>query len=460
MKNFDKYISIKKTRIQAMHPVKDYFKKRKEIKKIQALEEAGRDILNTTITSQQTSTAGAVDKNNYKTYQSQVERSYQMYDAVCDYGAEILRGIVDTRVSFIMGEGLSVTCNNPDAEKFIEKMFNLNKLHGSRLLHFGLLGELEGKCLALLFPDVKKATIKIRALPYYTNPYTVNYNPLDTDEVQSVDYKPKKKDGETKNISGKNIVYIQTGGSGRYKQETPSRIHCVLTDIENFSRAKYDLRKNTHLFGGDMFFFQTDSMEAAAAINSAIQDKSWEVGDSYAGMAKLSILEPDGNGSDAILKDMLSSLKIISVMTGIPIHWLGYPELMSNRATADNLIQAIVSSTKRDRLVWEEGIREIIIKAIDMAIDSGIEKNNIKCDPDSIKVTLPLVSIELLKLMSEVWIPLWQGGLVSTETIMDKLPGINPYIEKERLKKQNEPEKNDGILKQLQTEDYDDSNEE
>lgn len=457
----NKYIAIKKNRIQAMHPVKDYFKIKKETKKLQAIQEAGRDILNTTITSTESSTNQAVDKNNYKTYATQLDGIYNMYESASDYGGEICKGIVDTRVGFIVGEGVSVSCpKNPNTEKFIERFMNLNKLHGSRLLEFGQLSELEGKLLTVLSPDKANKTVKARSLPYYTNPYDVKYKSNDLDEIDKVVYKPKKKESETKSISGNSVVYIQTGGSGRYKQDATNRVHSVLTDIENFSRAKYDLRKNTHIFGRNMFNFQTDSMEAAASINNAIQSKEWSIGRSYAGMAKLSLLEPSGSASEAIIKDMLIGLKTISMTTGIPIHWLSWPELMSNRATAENLIQVIVSATKKERLLFEEGFKEMFLKAIDIAIDSGIAKNDIKVDPEDLNVTLPIISLELLKQVSEIWIPLWQSGIISKDTLMNKLPSINAYAEKKALEKeQGSSIDQKGILNELQNEDYDDSNE-
>jgi antitoxin component YwqK of YwqJK toxin-antitoxin module len=70
-------------------------------KSIQA-QEGERDVLTSAITQAQT-VGAVVDKNNYTTYTGQVNAVYEMYNGRSDYGSEMCRGVIDTRVAFIAG---------------------------------------------------------------------------------------------------------------------------------------------------------------------------------------------------------------------------------------------------------------------------------------------------------------------------------------------------------------------
>ena len=156
-----------------------------------------------------------------------------------------------------------------------------------------------------------------------------------------------------------------------------------------------------------------------------------------------------------LLKDMLASLKAIATTTGVPIHWLSWPELMSNRATAENLLEVVNIATKSSRLIWEESLEDLIWKAMRHSVDAGIESANIMGD---FQIKLPLVSLNNLKAIMDVWLPL-VGDVISMATFRNMLPGIDPeteqkLIEAERKKKaENSPFNNgvvDGILNDMQ----------
>lgn len=452
------------------HPIKNRseIKSLKQINKsIQAMSEGQRDILNTRITAFTQSVAKEVDKNNYGSYSSQVSGAYEMYKSKCNYGSELLGGIIDTRVAFIAGEGLSVIAEDgeeSETQKFIDNFLEKNKLNGSRLMQMVLMGELEGKNLVTLTPykPVDKPDewhIKARSFSWYVNEYKIITDEKDPDEVLRAEYKTKDESHEPKKILADSCVYVKLGGTEENPDETTNRIHRVLTDIENFSRAKYDLRKNTHVFGKYMPYWKTESAQAATMINNALKDKSFEIGDGYAGQAEFGIVEPSGGGADAITKDALMALRCISSTTGVPVHWMAWPDLMSNRATADNLMEVVKSATQKERLIWEEAFTEIIKKAIKLAIDSGFEGVPNSLLSAGFTVKLPLVSLALLQQMIDIWKPLLDAGLISEFTIMNMLPGINPAKEKKQIKKEQEekaeqsPFNNgtvDGMIKQMQ----------
>jgi len=404
----------------------------------QSMTEGTRNILTPSATSALTTTE-VIDKNNYKTYSSMVKGCYEMYNGRTDYGSEMLGSVVETRVSFIGGEGISTTSENKKTEIYIEKFLNLNKLHGSVLLDCVRTSELEGKDLIVLSKAKKKIKtveidyIKAQNIQWWTNPYNIEVNPVNTDEIKKVTFKPKKEEAEEINLPVDKLVYIKIGGTDDRINETTDKIHRVLTDIENFSRAKYDLRKNNHLFAKIMAYWKTQTLSEAKAIQNDINSGDWQIGQSYAGTADMSLIDPPLGALEALKGEMLSSLKIISTNTGIPIHWLAWPELMSNRATAENLLEVINAATRRERLIWEEKLRELIDKSMIMAIDAGFEDNDILGD---YHLELPLISLANLKDIMETWVPLQQLDVVSMSTVRSKVPTINPTEEEKIIEEE------------------------
>lgn len=405
---------------------------RKKILKLQATEEGGRDILNTSITASQ-SVSKVVDKNNYQTYSSMVTGAYDMYGGRTNYGNEFFRGVLEARVGFISGEGLSVVSENEATQAYVNKFLDLNKLHGSMLVRLTRIGELEGKALVIL---KKKKTekggyIRVNPFSWYKNNYTVS---LDNGDINKITYTPKNEGG-SKTINPEKSVFVRLGGSEYDVDTTPNRLHVVLTDFENASRAKYDLRKNSHIFGKIMPYWNTETQNEASAINKDVNAGNWEIGQGYAGTAGFSFVEPGGGAANVIIKDMLSALKAVSTSTGIPIHWMAWPELMSNRATAENLMELMNNATRAERIIWEEAYTEMIIKSMKMAIDEGFETNDILGE---FEVKLPVGNITFIKSLIEVWAPLQQLDVISMATLRSIIPSIEAGKEKKAIEEEKE----------------------
>lgn len=408
-------------------------------KRIMAMVEGGREILTPSVTKA-TSTSKVVDKNNYNTYASQVTALYQMYIAESVYGNEYARGIVDFRVAFLGGEGISVVTDNPEAKAYLDGFIRDNRLNGSGLIDLIQIGEMEGRCLIEMLKgahpaDNEKKIVKINPVAWINFQYEQNVK-------GNIEIQKDKKQGKAEEISAEDCVFVQIGGCAYNPKNTSGRIHTVLTDIENMSRAKYDLRRNAHLFGKVTPNWKTDDVKEAEDINTAVSNGDWQIGTGYAGPADFSYKAPDGGAAAIIDADSLKALKAISTTTGIPIHWLAYPELMSNRATAENMYEVVNAATKKERLIWEEALTELCYKAIRKGSEYGILTAGQFADV-TITVKLPLVSIANLKQMIEIWYPLYVDGLISKQTFQNMLPGINPedenwQIQQEKLGDHNE----------------------
>jgi hypothetical protein len=376
-----------------------------------------------------------VDKNNYPTYTKQVDDINEMYNNRTDYGGEFLRSVLDTRVAFLIGEGLTIKSNDKRLVKWINEFLDFNKLRGSKLLDVVLIGEMEGKCLLVLQDDKKNKKVKVRKYSWYNNPYDVEMDKNDSEQIKSVTYQENKEDSKQDIAKPDKLVYVKLGGSPDRINNTVPKIANVLTDIENASRCKYDLRKNNHLFGRVTPYFKTTTANEAKSIFQKIQAIFWKVGKAFAGTADFSLVEPSGNALNSLKEELIICMKHISLNTGIPIQWLAYPELLSNRSTADNMIEMINGATIKERTIWAEALTELIRKAMEMSFTiGGIPFNK----PNDFKIEIPQVSTALLKQIQETWIPLAEAKYVSKDTVRGKVPGIDPSVEKQLIEKEEE----------------------
>jgi hypothetical protein len=416
------------------HPVSNMVPSMRR-RRVQAIQEAQRDVLNTYGVSDRLGT-NEIDKNNYRDYAKQVDGAYKMYDGLTDYGSEIFAAVADLRVAFIAGEGLSFYSDNKARDDFVQRFLHDNLLDGSRLLDAVLMGELEGKVLFTLAPNKDKKTVDARLFSWHANKYKITRDDLDYEKLTKIAYMPDNAQGKEKEIGIDGAVYLRLGGCNRKKDDTPTKLGKVLTQCENASRAAFDLRKNSHLFAKVSENYETKSPQDAAVIKGLIESQSIEIGDGYTGSARKYLLEPTGSAADALIKDMLNSLRFVSAMTGVAIHWLAWPELMSNRATAENMLEVINAATKKERLIYQEGIGTLIDKACIMAVDSNVADREI-LEPGESEVRLPLISLAALQQLADVWIPVLDKDAISMFTFRNMLPGIDPrkeakLVEKER----------------------------
>ena len=418
---------------------------KREIKKLKKQVQASvaegthTDILNTNITGS-VSTESTQKENSYRTYANIINTIYYMYNAEKSYGGEFIKSVIRTRVSFICGGGCTVIAKNQNTAKWITDFLQYNKMEeGSNLFRYVTTSEMEGKCLLVIKPSKDKTKVDVRIFPYLNNPYTVTVDPKDNQLIQKVEYKSEKTNRMEEIAKINRLVYIRTGGSpDRINATTPVVGNC-LTDIENASRIKYDLRFNNHLFGRLTPAFKVNDMTEAKALNNLLQATDWKIGRTYVGTGELTLVGPPEGATKALTDELKTTCRIISLNTGIPVHWLSWPDLMSNRATADNLMEVVNAATIMEREIWEEGLTELIQKSMTMAFELKMPgATEAIRGIDDFEIRLPLISEAKMKEIQEVWIPLAEGDYITKDSVRNKIPGINPLLEKQMLEAEQE----------------------
>lgn len=375
--------------------------------------------------------------NAYTSYDAQVNETYRKYNAFAQYGCQQLRAIVDLRTAFIGGEGISVSCEDETTSNWIEKFIDRNKMNGANFINAVKGSELAGQ--SLIFIKIAawldgNMYVKMMRIPYDTNqPYKPVYkDKLTRDEV--IDILIKNDIGMWISAGLTNYEYIRTGGDDVNSYGPVTKVGTVLTDLENYDRALKDIRRINHVLARITPRFKTTSDTETTTLKKQLTDMQWKIGQAYIGSADFSYATPDAGAHNNLVIELTTTIKTISSVTGIPIHWLGFVDLMSNRSTAESLYELIKNSTANERAEWEIALYDLIIKAQILYIDSGGDELN-KVNYD-FEVKLPLIDfgdfINRVRGLSQAY----ADEAISIDDYRNALPGINPIKTKRAIEKE------------------------
>jgi len=380
--------------------------------------------------------------NSYSTYESQVRATYEKYNAFTDFGSQQTRAVVDVRSAFISGEGLSVSCKNEATSKWIEDFLDKQKLNGSVFVSAVKSSEIVGQVLFSLdyvkASDTEEDCIRVRRLKYsHESPFRVKYaDKMFSDEIEEVQV---KRDGRWAPIGIDNYIYARTGGDDSNLYMPTTRVGAVLTDIDNYDRALKDIRRNNFIYARVTPTFEVASEAEAKNLKLWLQKIQWKVGTAFIGKAKFSYQSPGTSAYQNLESEMTATIKTISATTGVPVHWLGFVDLMSNRATATSLYESVKNATVSERTVWQETMYDLITKAQELYIDSG---GNLTLDKD-FEVKLPLINYgdfaERVNGLSKAY----SDDAISIDDYRNELPNIDPLktakaVEAEKEEQQKE----------------------
>lgn len=380
-------------------------------------------------------------ENAYQNYESQVRETYRKYNGQSDFGVAQSRAILDLRTSFIAGEGLNVSSEDDALNEWMEKLITKNQLNGAFLTNLVLGSEMAGQSL-LVFKTVQEdegPVVKVGRVPYAVDtPYRPVYGDARfIDDIKGVEV---KKNGKWEKLKDSSFVYVRTGGDDWGQYGATTRVGVVLTDIENYDRALKDMRRNNHIMARITPTFKTNSEQEAKEISGKIANSKWKIGKSFIGTADFEYKTPKTGAHDILNSEMVATIKTIASGTGVPVHYIGYTDLMSNRATADTLYDLIKNATQVERLKWEKAIYDTILKCQELYIDAG--GKGLSFNPD-FKVTLPLLDLNgFLDRVKALNVAL-ADEIISKEDYRNAIPGIDPIKTKKAIEEEKKNDMND-----------------
>ena len=378
------------------------------------------------------------DANPYKEYASQITAIDQKYKAEADWGNQQVGSIIDVRSAFIVGDGLTLKARGDvdQAKKemdFAREFFKWNNLEFEGLQELAKEGEIEGKILLRLFPVALKEPITgengttftkmiaARFVPWQQYKYNVVTDPKDYMYYTGVTGKEPVTNADFVLSEGE-FVYLKFGGRIAEPNRATPKIAKCLTQIDYLDKALRDWREINNLFAAPTPTMECATPQDADAMATRFTKQNWKAGKFLIHVGQFKFAGAPMDGIQSLREEITANAKLISGTTGVPVHFLGFPELMSNRATADNLFELITASTQKEREGWKGLLNELLDNAIAM---HNVEAQTPGLQKGLIEVSIPFISKEQYDRFTTVYLAAYNASLITKRTALTFLPGVD-----------------------------------
>lgn len=410
---FTKFVSNKKKIAKLQETIS-----KQEVK----LQELCDDVLS--VSSQDDS---AYTGNSYRTYDGAVTAIDEKYKGKSQWGNIATGNIIDVRSAFIIAQGLKLTTIDEASKaelEFAENFFEMNGLFQEFPMEYAKEAEIEGKFLCQLVYDPKEANVRMHYIPYTTMNYKVEFDTSNYLKFTSVKF---TKASHSIDLKENDFVYRKFGGRIYDPNQPAMKIWKCLTQIDDMDKALRDLREINNLFATPIPHIECATAAEAKSANEVIQTLNFKLRKMFAHTGKLSYTTPDIAGVKMLIEEILTKSKIVSGSTGVPVHFMGFPDLLSNRATADNLLELIWASTTKEREVWQGMYNEALNKAI---MKYNEESQLTKLKLDKVRVDIMGIPKDQMEWIKDIYLPALMAGKISLDLFLSKIPGIDIKAEK------------------------------
>lgn len=399
---------------------------KKQVKKVQELG----DVL-----SFQDTEPSTYKGNEYLTYEAAVIEIDKKYRGVAEWGTVETGNIIDVRAAFIIAQGLNVVIEDKNSKKeqeFAEAFLKYNFLFQEMPMEYTKEAEIEGKFLAELSWNETDKNVKLRYIPFTGTSYQVKTDGSDYLIFKEVEFKGKAK---KKKLLQPNFVYKRFGGRVFMPNHPAMKVWKCLTQIDGLDRALRDLREINNLFATPIPYMKCATALEAKQANEVIDKLNWKARKAFASTGDFKYISPQPGSTEMIIKEIETKSKIISGSTGVPVHFLGFPDLLSNRATADNLLELIWASTTKEREIWTGAYNEALNKAM---VIQNEKKGRTKLEKGKVSIEIKGIPKDELAYLKEFYLPAFLSGKISLDLFLSKIPGINVEAEKKLIAEQEE----------------------
>lgn len=373
-------------------------------------------------------------------YATQVSLLSDMFEGISDYGNQQTRSLIKIRSAFTVGSGVKGVAEKETHKKFISKFLHHNDLDRDGALPQKLAAEaeIEGKILVRLVPNPEEKMIEIRFISWSQHGYVVETQENDYGKYSRVTYNINKT-GKAVTLSPEEFVFVPFGGRTHKVNETPPALGGIIREIRGLDKAIRDWRRINWIHASPTPWFNCETSSAVSKINDLIHGSGssakWKIGRAIitSGVSDFKLVSADMSGTESLEREIKMAAGVISGATGIPIHFLGLPESISNSTVADSLMEMVTISTAADRRIWVNFYTQLLVKAIKMAKSSFSEHANLPENTEDVRAEIPYVNTSKLKEIVDVWLPLYNNNAITLETLLSKIPDIHDVEEEAQL---------------------------
>ena len=356
-----------------------------------------------------------------------VETLRLMYKGENDWGNQLTGVITDFNASMQWGNGVRVKPstrwladrsgqdNTPDPPELQpwQDFLDFNDLNDEGGIDLGVSGELDGQALLTWERDERERNVRMWTVPLLETKYQVEYERL---------WQPSKAilnpgDEDEQPLKPGEFVFakLRALGNGTYGVPTCKRI---IDDIIDLDKARTDFRKINNLFASPTPLFKAGGEDGIDRIWDTIKATNWRIGKAFILMAddSFELVTLDPAAVDSLLKEIVMLLQLISAASSVPVHFLGHPDLMSNRAVAQEDMKPSVIFAGKAQKRFVGTLNELAEKVLPMLS----QVHGTQYDARNITHSFPHPASDVEGTLA-AWLPARLAKQISHETFLNKV---------------------------------------
>jgi hypothetical protein len=381
-------------------------------------------------------------RNPYNTRKAMITEIGKKFHGIADCGNIIAQRVINLRVAFSVPNRLFLM-QNPNfkgsdeevkkCKEYLNSFMEFNGLDTNLPKDLAKEGELEGQVLVKYVWDSKRKVAEIEYYPWSEIGYITKTEPGNTVKLAN------RRRKITGSVEGKEFTMDSDGYNSfiafndkLFKDIGYPTLGPILKTIENIEADMWAWRNLNHLFAHPTPHFKCENKESADAINNLLQTLGWKIGNAIATSSDFTLVGPTGQEATMLMNAVTTSAKIISAHTGIGIHFLGFANVMSNRATADSMGEPTEIVLHAEISSWRAFYKDMFKKVIRMR---NTKLNGNLSEDAVIPVLVPLTDRQW-QVVREIYGPLAEKGLISKDTLWSRIPDVDPDAEREKLEEQ------------------------
>ncbi len=370
--------------------------------------------------------------NPYESRESLVAELVRKYKGYARWGNQLIQRIVDTRAAFTMAGGLKATVKAPGQGQpelsFIREFLDLNELDGQFGQQLAVEKELEGQVLLALDWDEEIENARVKFISWNDTHYQARYRDDLYHRVSGISYLDPDTKDEVE-IPAERAIFLKFNARINSREGVPT-LSGLLVEAEDIDRALRDWRKLNQYFASPTPFFKTKDLQEARELYQHLLSPgiNWRIGKVFAGPADFSLVEMGGAGAISIRQEIETKIKILAGGSGVPVQFLGFPEFMSNRATAENTMEPVALISISEQRSWHRGFQELFDKAIELR-NQMVSPLEPACQTGLAEPMMKFITQAQVDRLIQLYYPLWQAGGINLKTLLSLLPDIDPEVE-------------------------------
>jgi len=383
--------------------------------------------------------AASGDYNPYQTHALQVAEIMTEYSGEQDVGSDLIKRIINISAALKVPNGLALAEAQASPERaYIKKFMEVNQLNEGVCTELSKEAEKQGQILCQLVWDETDKIVKLNYMPWIDYQYTVrpiglnNMTPpyeIKWDEVENTEVKAGTLSNDQIAFVAFNMRF-KTDDQLRLIIEGSPTLGNVLHRIDDIGFDLINWRQTNKLYAHPTPALETKDPEEAEAIQNLITATGWTTGSMMISSGKLTMVVPE-NFYQTLKESIQTNLQMVAGATGLSIAWLGFPDLMANRAVSDSLGEPLEIVAANDITMWKSFYEQMFDNVI--KIRNANFKGREPLKTGIVKPMLKPMSDRIWQQLIRLYLPAAQDGVMSRETFWGMIPGFPTADEKTRF---------------------------